>query len=585
MEIQIKNFLGIEAVSIPLASVPVLVNGPNASGKTSLATACAAILSRNYNPLSLGPTKRPYIRDTAETGEVLLVGEGGTEYRRWLLHQKGINVLPGGPEDVNKHVLGLTDFVAMPSKYRVEVWESCFLPSPRDLVALVGAALREQLSRSAAVDEVLSMLRTRKWEECENVFRHKATEAKREWQELTGENYGGKKADRWTPAGWRSELDTMTPVEARTHVEAAAESLRIVRVREAVSEAEVERAAEARAEIPNIEKEIGGLKSLLEVARDERNRHDAAYSKIRDAGLKVRGELERHDKAQPIRDETTPCPACGEALVIGPDRSLIRARDEARFNAQLGAWTMGRDKIADELQQLRVRAKEVRLNSLGPADKTWTGLTNEMSDATSRLQTARRLAGVSDSEVVTAEDQRRASEAEQAVEDRRKDEGLLNRKVGAQNAHMNVVNYSAIAYALGPRGIRSTAMGEKMGALTERLDQIAAVTAWPKVELDTQYSVVIGGRPGMVSSQSERWRAQFMLQAAVAIVLEETYLIADGADILDRDGRIEFVALCEWLADTFKVYTIVCATGSFGDIPARWRSVSVVDGRSVGENA
>lgn len=582
MEIQIKNFLGIEAVTIPLGRSPVLVTGPNASGKTSLATAVAAILSRNYNPLSIGPTKRPYVRDSAETGEVLLVGEGGTEYRRWLLNQKGINVLPGGPPDINKHVLGLTDFIAMPSKYRVEVWEYCFLPEPRALVDLVGAALREQLSRSAAVDEVLSMLRTRKWEECENVYSHKAREAKREWSDLTGEPYGVKKADRWTPAGWRSDLDTMTPVEARTHVEEAAESLRIVRVREAVSEAEVQRAGEARAEIPNIEKELGGLKGRVESARAVRDSHDKAYSEIRDNGLKVRGELERHDKAQPIRDETTPCPACGEALVIN-GRSLIRARDEARFEAQLGAWTVGRERVEAELGGLRVRAKELRLNSLGPAAAKVAGLTNEMADASSRLQTARRLAGVSDADVVTVDDQRRASEAEQAVEDRRRDQDLLNRKVGAQNAHMNVVNYSAIAYALGPRGIRSRAMGEKMGELAKQLEQIASVTAWPKVELDATYSVVIGGRPGMVSSQSERWRAQFMLQAAVAIVLEETYLIADGADILDRDGRIEFVALCEWLAETFKVYTIVCATGSFGSVPPAWRSVSVVDGRSVGE--
>ena len=143
MEIKITNFLGVASVSIPLTTVPVAVIGHNACGKTSIATAIAAILSRNYNPLSIGPTKRPYMRDDADNGEVTLVGEGGSIFRQWVLLEKGIRVLPGGPEDISKHVLGLIDFIAAPAKYRVEAWETCFLPEPKTLVEMVGNELRE----------------------------------------------------------------------------------------------------------------------------------------------------------------------------------------------------------------------------------------------------------------------------------------------------------------------------------------------------------------------------------------------------------------------------------------------------------
>ena len=586
MHVTVKNFLGVKNVEVPLGHHPVLVTGPNAAGKSSIATAVGAILARNFDPLSIGAKKRAYVHDEAEDGEshVLLVGEGGTEYRRWLMSEKGIRVMPGGPENVTKHVLGLTDFIGMPSSHRIQSWEECFLPAPKELVELVGTALREQIASTAVVDEVLSMLRTRKWDECEAVFKHKGREAKAEWSRITGEAYGPKKADRWAPKeGWRSDLDTMTPVEASTQVEEAAEALRLVQTQGAVREADAERARSAAAEVPSAEKDVARLTAIRDEARSVRDSAAREHQELVTDGRRYRDEVDRHRRAQPIREDTTPCPACGEALVVGPGTALTRAQDEGAFNAHHGAWQVGLDRMEAELARKRQVSVRVREEKLVPAESALRTAAGNLEEAVSRLGAAKRIAAlVEGRRVATDDDQRKEAQAEQAVDDRKREADLVRRKVAANNAHLNAVNYSTIAYALGPRGIRSRAMRERLEALVAALRDFESVSSWPPVELDATYMVSVGGRPGVLASQSEKWRAQFLIQCAIARVLGEPFVIADGADVLDATGRQEFNALVEHLAGT-GIFTLAFATGSLFDTPpTTWRTVEIVSGVAAG---
>ena len=580
MEIQITNFLGVQHVAIPLGTVPAAVTGPNASGKTSLATACAGILARDDNPLDLGAMKRPYMNDAADTGEVILSDEHGVVYRHWRLLEKGIRVLPDSPASLSKHVLGLTDFIKVPGKHRTAAWESCFLPAPKELRKMVGAELQRQISRTAVLDEVLGLLAVRKWTDCEAVFSHKAREAKKEWQRVTGEVWGSKKANGWTPGGWRSDLDGVTPAECRTRIEEAREALRLVQTGQAVHESEMQRARQVAAEIPSIQKELAVQTEQRNAAKEV---HTAAYQdvqRIRDKGIGVREELERHDRAQPVRENTVPCPSCGEALVIGPDNTLVRARDESAFESQVSAWSLGRKRLADELEQLRAVAKELVGDRLNPAIRKARETDARCSETVSRLAAAQRQAVTDGTHVITDEDQRRIAEAEQAVDERKEAEQLVGRRVKAQNAHMNIVNYATIAQTLGPKGIRNRAMRTQLDALTAALEDIRAISLWPRIRLDTSYTVMINDRAGAVSAESEQWRANFMLQAAISLVLGEQYMLADGADILDSAGREQLIVLCDWLANR-GVCPIVFATGSLGVLPQSWATVEVIDGRSV----
>ena len=583
MEIRIRNFLGVVEADIPLTSTPVVVTGHNASGKTSLARAIGGLLSRNANPLGLASTKRRYVHDSAEDGDVALIDDAGNQVRWWRLLETGIRELPDAPKGIIQHALGLTNFVEIPPKYRVEVWESCFLPAPRVLVELVSAQLRKEIARSAVVDEVISMLRTKSWQDAEAVFKQKLTEAKREWSTISGESYGVKKADHWSPLGWRSELDAMTPAEGSTRLEECREALRGVQIREAVRESDIDRAAKYAAEVPNIEKEIATLSDTRTAAKEAHTAVEREAQAVTENGLKLRDELARHDKAQPVLEDTTPCPACGEALVIGPQNSLTRARDKSAFEAMLRAWSMGREKLEVQLKHLRGVSQELQALRLRPAKDAASRCDAALADARSRLSVSKREAAVAtNGRVVTDEDTRKVAEAEQAIEDSRVCLTLINQKFSAHNAHMNAVNYGAIAYALGPNGIRARAMKEKLEHLTEVLAEVQEITGWPKVELDAAYAVTIANRPGAVCASSEQWRANFVLQAAIALVLGEQRVLADGADILHGECQRQFIDLVDWLADR-QIYGIVTATGSLDHVPAGWHTVAIVDGRGVRE--
>ena len=216
----------------------------------------AGILGRNTNPLGLGKSKRPYLNDGADSGEVVLRGApAGEEYRRWTLQDQNMLVLDDAA-DTSGDVLGLTDFMALSPQERVKTWEGCFLPDGKTLVAMVGTNLRDQIARKAMVEEVLEMLKIKKWPEVEAVFGHKMTEAKRTWERISGEKYGTVKADRWNPPAWKSVLDTVTPAEASTRLEEAKEAHRMAHAMQAVSESDMARASEATANIPQLEREL-----------------------------------------------------------------------------------------------------------------------------------------------------------------------------------------------------------------------------------------------------------------------------------------------------------------------------------------
>ena len=578
MEIEIRNFLGIKEANIPLLDSVLAVIGHNASGKTSIAIAIAGILSRNSNPLGLGSSAKPYMHDSSDHGEVVLRGEESMELRRWILEERGIRVLADVEEDCDKHALGLTDFIALPTKYRAQAWEQAFLPPPKELVSMLGEELGQQIAQEAQVEEVLRELRVREWNDVATIYASKARESKRQWSEITGAGaWGSNKADQWFPKGWKSEWDAVTPAESRTRLEESRELVRMAQVSQAIGEADSERAAAAAAEIPSLEKELLVHKENLREATEKLVLANSHFGGIRDEGITLKSELQSHEESKPEREHSVPCPSCGESLVIGPGQRLSRAKDESAFEAHIQAWSMGREKLLAQLNGLRDQAKKVKIEEVLPAEQLVQDIRKKHFSAAGLLSVAQRDSKLGEGTVVTEEDQRRQSEAEQAVDDARIAAELIGRKVNSRNAHLSALNYASIAAALGSKGIRTRAMRGRMDELKENLQEISEVTSWPKVELDSTYAVLINGRYGVVTASSEKWRARFMLQCSIALVKKEKRVIADGADILDQTEAPRFFRLCEWLV-SHKVYPIVCATGTITGLPPSWKVVHVANG-------
>ena len=573
MQIEIKNFLGIEEACVPLSKHPLAVIGSNATGKSSIWLAIAGILSRNANPMALAAASgRPYIHDDHDQGEVTLT-EDGVPLRQWSLEERGIRVMPEAETDSLKHVLGLTDFIKAKPAERTQAWEECFLPPNVELVAMIGKELSELISEEAVVEDVLRELELQSWVDVCKVYESKRREIKRQWEDYTGARYGVEKANTWTPRGWKSEWDHVTVAEANTRLEESREALRMLQGKQMVLETDVERAAEAKEMIPGFQRDVEVLTGELEAVRQHILILHEDYNKIRTQGIAAKTTLAHHDKTRPTQADTVPCPACREALVIGPGKRLSRAADEGAFQASLSSWHTVQGQMQEELDALRGRGNQI-LAKKQPVAAVLFALQLKYEAAKRRMSDCQQSVQKGEGQVETEEIRRHLSEAEQAVDDAKVAGDMIANMVSARNAQVSILSYDAIAKALGPKGIRSRAIQGSLGDLKRYLDELAEVSQWPQVTLGKTYEVKIGSRFGKLSSESEQWRANFMLQCAIALVKKEPRVVVDRGDILlmDEKSSRELWRLGNRMAE-MGVYPIVCATGTMADPPASWEIV------------
>ena len=515
---------------------------------------------------------RPYINDDHDQGEVTLT-EDGVPLRQWSLEERGIRVMPEAERDALKHVLGLTDFIKAKPAERTKAWEECFLPPNVELVEMIGTELRELIAEGAVVEDVLRELELQPWVEvCKN-YEAKRREIKRQWEDYTGARYGVDKANTWTPRGWKSEWDHVTVAEANTRLEESREALRMLQGVQMVLEADVERAAEAKEILPGLEGDVRVLTGELEAAREHGRILQEDYNKIRAAGIAAKTTLAHHDKTRPKQDETVPCPACSVALVIGAGRKLYRAANEGAFQAILSSWHTVQGQLQAELDELRRRGNH-NLASKQPVDAEITALQEKWTAAKRRLNDCRQSVKKGEGQVETEEIRRHLSEAEQAIDDAKVAGDMIANMVSARAAHISVLSYDAIAKALGSSGIRSRAIQGRLGDLKRYLGELADVSGWQQVSLGKAYEVKIGRRFGKLSAESEQWRANFMLQCAIALVKKEPRVLVDRADILlmDEKSSRELWRLGNRMAE-MGVYPIVCATGTMAAPPASWEIV------------
>ena len=610
LEVTIKEFLRIRDAKIPLPEKTVVIYGGNASGKTSVAIAIAGILSRNTNPLKLGKKKGTYLNNKADRGEVVLTdADNGTEYRRWLLQDDTMRVLNDSP-DIGGSVLGMVDFIELTPTARAEQWEGCFLPDNETLLSMVGDELLEMIGKQAVVDEVLEMLAKKPWKDAENVYAHKSKEAKRVWERLAGESYGPVKADRWNPRDWKSEYDTVTPAEVKTRLEEAKEAYRMVQVGQAVSEAEMGRAEAARDELPNLKWVVQELSDTynqdskpLDVKREAAEKvlqeAEEKYGKIKVKGLGLKKELERHEGVKPKeKEETTPCPHCGEPILVGSDRSLNLADNEGAVAAILKAWEFEKDGIEEKLATLRTEGRALLNGEVAPARTEVQDLNKKLLEIRDYYQTqnakAKTILEQTEQEaklsetgkVVAAEDVRKQADAEQVVDDSKAAVTMIQTRADALAAHANVTAYSAIRNALGSKGIRARAMTKAMERVNAGLMFLSGMADWPVVEVDSSYQVSVEGFPGVVTAGSWCWRANMMIAATIAYMNKQPRMIADAADILDAhpDGVPGMIKICQWLEGT-GTYPIICATDTLKDLPEEWPVVVLKEGRGNGDKA
>lgn len=564
---EMENILGVKHGALTCGDRPVMVSGLNASGKTSLAMALAAVLARNPNPAGISSAQsKAYLHDGATEGHITLHADD--TQTTWSLPEGKITVVGDDSKLQTPESVGLVDFCAQRGmKERADTYERLFLPPP-------GPGLAEDLKAAFAgrvdagiLDAVIEYVQAEGFEAAAKVFEDRRRAAKRKWAKLTGEPYGAKKANDWRPEGSRIEEDTMTPMPLEEEVVEARAALQGLHVEGSITEAQIQEAQKHAEKLPELRAAAEAAEANaasdddVEAARSEQaevlKEASALNTKIESRESAIETARERIDEG--IVEPEHACPHCKGGLYIDVERD---------GSVEVGAYTEEMQKVIIEECKRRIPELTAELEKLQGEHRTLctksdslgaryqnlrerardTGIAH--SRALARLEEAERLAARATATAWTEEDQRKVDEAEAHVRALEARLARVKLRIAVDAETANIRNLDHIVDMLGPSGYRAKLTGKGRARLNTTLARIAEITGWIPVTLDDSYALFMGRRPIYFCSGSERWRAQVAMQVAIAAIKGDRLAVIDGADVLDSEQWWKFDALAKRLGTT-----------------------------------
>ena len=561
MRIEIDNILGVEHARIDLnPGGAVEVIGPNASGKTSIAIAAQALLAQEMNPLGAPApqVKRVYVHEGAQDGEANLTD--GQDQVTWKPGSGSITAPPGTfysrPE-----ALGLVDYTARTgAKERAAQLQSALLPAPELVMDAIRKALAAYLDPED-LNGVLKVIGERGWEAAASVYADRARLAKRQWSDKAGRNWGLKVAADWRPDGWLADYDHMTVSLAEDRVGSARDALTALHRVQAVSEADLERADNAKRRVVSLENEEARLHAEAAPLEAEL----VAIQSNRQSAIRVLREAERD--LQSIRMPLA-CPHCSGLVFVHGDAILKSEGNQDEVKAQ----AQKRKDDATEEYDKALKGEGILADRLGPTSRAINKVVGD-------LGFERRAAAVTGT-AATPEHSTALSEAEEEVERAKEVVRVVQVEREAHDLHETIVRYVEAARAIGPEGVRAKMLEKGLSSLNAGLGAISSVAKWPVMAADEKGGLTWSGRPIVLCSESEKWRAQASMQLTLAAITGSRVVVLDRADLLDWQGRVGLYDAIQRVTKATGIAVLLCSTEN-GGVLADWPIVRIAKGRTA----
>lgn len=544
--INIENFQGARAVDLDLRTPATLIAGPNGSGKSSIAEAIRLAVLGTPERVGLKKELGALVTEGAKIGVVALDLEAGTV---------GIT-LPKGTQ-AGEALVPLSP--ALPYVLAPERFAAAKPDERRTLLfALSGTNVkadeieRRLLARSCTpelVTQIKPILRSGFGASAEYA-KQQATEAKGAWKAATGEQWGSQKAEGWTaqaPVFDQAALvgDRATLAEIDARIELHTKALGALEQKAAAFAAARKQRAAREAQAAK----LPALRQKLEFDQAEHENlveHVAALEAKAGVGPRV-GLV--HDLASCLSQLWASEASKNVAFGIGLDiKSVLAAyeRQYGKIGATGDAEASAALPKAIEARDLMARSVENDRRDIAAAEA-----------AAAQLKDAGAPEEIQAADVEAARAKVAALRAERkAIDDRV--QALLNAKQAATSAtertanaaryHGDVQAWLAIADALSPDGIPGEILAEALQPFNAVLADLADLANWRAPAIDDDMSISWGGRPYRQLSESERWRVDALIGAALAEISGLRCLILDRFDCLDLPGRGDALGLVDALA-------------------------------------
>lgn len=553
--ITIENFQGVRAVDLDLRTPVALIAGANGAGKSSVAEAVRLAMLGSPERVGLKKEYAALVTDGAKGGAIVLdLAEGSVGISLPKGTQSGEGLVPQS---------SALPFVLDPQRF------AAAKPDDRRtlLFALTGTKVKpddierrllERGCNAVLVTQIKPILRSG-FAAGSDHAKQEATQAKGSWKTTTGEQWGSQKAETWSAeippfdqAALAGERTALAGVDAK--LEQNTKALGALEQKAAAYAAARDQIAARQAKAA----QLPALRQKLEFDQAEHEdlvEHVAALQAKAGTGPRV-GLV--HDLASCLSHLWASEASKNVAFGIGLDIKAVLATYERQYG-KIGA--AGDTEAAAalpkaiEARDLMARSVENDRRDIAAAEAAAAQLQDET--APEEIQPA---------DVEAARAKVTALRAERkAIDDRV--QIMLNAKQAAASAtertanatryHAEITDWLAIGDALSPDGIPGEILAEALQPVNDKLAGLAELANWRAPAIDADMGITWGGRAYRLLSESERWRVDALIGAALAEISRLRMLVLDRFDCLDMAGRADALGLVDALAADGHMDTIL----------------------------
>lgn len=495
MQITVKNYRGIESAELEAAPIALVV-GNNGAGKSSIAQAVAAVLTRTPTPPGMlkkdaGQLLRDgQARGYCTVGEAKISWPGGT-----------VNADTGAPQATTVAAGTGSPLEMKPAE--TAAYLSGLLNAEPTLNDLTFALTNMP---DSLIEQVWNEISAHGWDAAHKRAKESGARLKGQWEQITGEVYGSKKAAEWRPACFADAAPNAEDLQAA--VTAARHAVETTVARVAVSDDRIAQLQQTAAAGQQAGARIGALETQL---ADMAGQIDAA-----------RQVLNTLPDEQGV-DAVAVCPCCNEKLVVMSRTVLHRAAEQA--------------DPAENERRSAARQQQIAVVN---------GLETQRRDIESELWQARQAVQNADSaaaELAALQSQPEGASADQIEAAR---EALADAEYrlmafnGMQEAARKVKQLAQnvlIVSTLAADGLRQQVLSRVLECVNDELAAMAEKSGWGAVTITDEMAVQYRGRDYRLLSASEQFRCRVTLQLYIAQRDGSGAVVIDAADILDRGGR------------------------------------------------
>lgn len=521
MRARIRNIVGLEQADIALPPGVLLIAGLNGAGKTSIIQALASAATSTWQIRGVDKRKDLglVVRSGATEGVILLEYEGGSVR---VVYPSGAVEQQGKPPEIGTALgMGVQRFMSLTTEKRLQEMQARFKTAPtredfdrwwreHPTVGFDPDAKPEDKARQA-VDDLWSDIEDSGWDAIAKREAGKVNMVQGRWSEATGSKWGTRLRLEWAPLGLHRGEEYSLPDATAKVAKAKAELERLL-----------ELAAVGKSKRDELRAQVGRLPELRQRHANTKAEADAIERDIEKLLESMEADGEPVD---PRRFPT--CPHCQGALLIRSERGVGTVVEKAPARMSVEEYEKAlqlRTSLAASRQNKRAQADALR------QDQAALAVNITMGEAAERqLAEIAEMPEVSDDEIAAAR------VAVDEAEDFRDRVRRLQRAVDL-NAEWELA--VKVRDAVAADGIRNTVLARRTSEITMDLAAASQGAKMGEIRLDpADASLWYEGRPYAMLSESEQWRADFLMTLVLAKREGAKLLLLDRLDLLHPQAR------------------------------------------------